>query len=626
LLEIYFGTIAVLVFKIPGTNKDSLKKDKSQSQYVSELTTIKLSYSEKDEQYKTVTKALENVKVSWFFFMGIGVDHMVKCEHPFVAQWLGLARFQHADVNEKASEEVTNFWEDQNLDQNLSRLHKRRKLVEVEGIVDFLQTGNKRLSDTSRFVHKSQLELLKRNEGNLSRKTSGLASNIDVDSNSAIADVENNPFFVPKYGKNLDKADEDEINQHKQDERSPSCSNCNTEINISGLIRFCPYCGGDIVLSENVSVFEELDYESDGENDTDDRDKEDKTPQNSKLRLRTGKIVEDVLFKFAKDMDYEHHAHSYIVDYDDENVKSLFTDIEWEELTKDRIGVPDVPSEIVKEMAKYGKKTLKELRTIVMTSYLKDDETYDISKHYDKEWIQTAMRALCNLYENMDSPLIRSQYEDWYTVSLFGSCIDFCIRDAQLGTDIKRTDAPSIDGIIYSIDKQFEVGAIEAARSFLGISDRKYLLEAFKMPKTLRDMYTDLLIAANYEQQKADKIQVVGVLHLGLWIQFVKLWRAGGSICIFRKDPRSFNVDSRFSKEGVKSFLKLLIAIYQYKLSIKDNLQVLNILNSNDNESDDDLENQLVEASRSSTPPPASTVEFFTDNVKTPRKLRKKSR
>ncbi|CAB4411087.1 unnamed protein product [Rhizophagus irregularis] len=125
-------------------------------------------------------------------------------------------------------------------------------------------------------------------------------------------------------------------------------------------------------------------------------------------------------------------------------------------------------------------------------------------------------------------------------------------------------------------------------------------------------MYTDLLIAANYEQQKADKIQVVGVLHLGLWIQFVKLWCAGGSTCIFCKDPRSFNVNSRFSKEGVKSFLKLLIAIYQYKVH-------------NDNESDDDLENQLVEASRSSTPPPASTVEFFTDNVKTPRKLRKKS-
>jgi len=162
--------------------------------------------------------------------------------------------------------------------------------------------------------------------------------------------------------------------------------------------------------------------------------------------------------------------------------------------------------------------------------------------------------------------------------------IQLCISFNSLFLIFCRTDAPSvssanrknrgrqantrkligrkIDGIIYSVDRKLEIGAIEAARSFLGVSDRKYLLEAFKMPKTLRDMYTDLMIAANYEQQKADNLQVVGII----WIQFVRLWRAGGSICIFRKDPRSFNVDSKFSKEAVKSFLKLLVAIYQHKV------------------------------------------------------------
>ncbi|GET55420.1 C2H2-type zinc finger transcription factor [Rhizophagus irregularis DAOM 181602=DAOM 197198] len=142
-------------------------------------------------------------------------------------------------------------------------------------------------------------------------------------------------------------------------------------------------------------------------------------------------------------MDYEHHAHSYIVDFDDENVKALFTDEEWKELTEDRIGVPSVPSDIVKEMARYGKKTVEELRITVMTTYLKDKERYDICKHFNQEWVQMTMRTLCNLYENVDSPLIRSQYEDWYTIALFGTCIDFCMRDIQLGTDIKRTDAPS---------------------------------------------------------------------------------------------------------------------------------------------------------------------------------------
>ncbi|RIA85121.1 hypothetical protein C1645_741827 [Glomus cerebriforme] len=55
----------------------------------------------------------------------------------------------------------------------------------------------------------------------------------------------------------------------------------------------------------------------------------------SKFHLSTGTVVEDVLFKFCKDMKHEHHAHSYIIDYDDEEIKALFNDVEWEELTTD---------------------------------------------------------------------------------------------------------------------------------------------------------------------------------------------------------------------------------------------------------------------------------------------------
>ncbi|CAG8697666.1 936_t:CDS:2, partial [Funneliformis caledonium] len=377
----------------------------------------------------------------------------------------------------------------------------------------------------------------------------------------------------------------------------------------------------------------------------------DAIPETSKLRLSsTGRIVEDILFEFAKDMDYEHHAHSYIVDFDDEDIKALFDEEEWKELTKDKIGVPSIPCDIAKELAKYGKKTLKELRAIVMVPYLKEGEEYDVNKHHGQEWIQMAMRTLCNLYGNVDAPLIRSQYEDWFTVALFGTCIDFCIR--ELGTDIKRTDAPSlssanrknrgrkantrtrkligrkIDGIIHIVDKPLEVGAIEGARSYSGVSDQKYLLETFKMPKTLRDMYAELMRALDYDDQKANKIQVIGILHLGLWIQFARLWRAGGSICIFRKDSLSHNVDSKFSEMGVISFLKLLVSIYQHKIIIKDNLQILNIWNNNANiKSGDDLLNELLEFGQSSSSysvsSPPRSVKFFSDSFKTPRKQRK---
>ncbi|CAG8578243.1 1620_t:CDS:10 [Diversispora eburnea] len=270
-------------------------------------------------------------------------------------------------------------------------------------------------------------------------------------------------------------------------------------------------------------------------------------------------------------------------------MNTLFTDKEWSELIKDRNVVPSVPRDIAEELSKYGSKTLKELRTKVMKSYLKDDEEYDVQKHYNREWIQMTMRTLCNLFENIDTPLVRTQYEDWFTVALFGTCIDFCVRDAQLGTDIKGTDAPSlssanrknrrrkanarkligrkIDGIIYITNRLVEIGAIEGARAFGGVSDNKYLLESFKMPKTLRDMYSDLIKAVNYDDQKADKLQII----------------------------------------------------------IRNNLQILNILNDDtDTESGDLLEELLKDDNEQCSTPPPVPIHFFADCENTPKKKKEK--
>ncbi|CAG8600424.1 11578_t:CDS:10, partial [Acaulospora morrowiae] len=442
------------------------------------------------------------------------------------------------------------------------------------------------------------------------------------------------------------------------------CSKCHMKINISGPMRFCPYCGSK-VASFDVTDFEEFESDNDEpvEPDEADENKDDEgppkidklafreahhaIPDNAKMHLKSGKIVEDVLFDFAKDMEHEHHAHSYIINYDDENVKALFTETEWNELTEDRIRIPAVPCEIGEELVRYGKKkTLSELRNSVLTSYLKDGAIYDINKHYNQEWIQMVLRTLVNLYENLDSSLIRNQYENWFTVTFLETFIDLCMRDIQLCTDIKRTDAPSlasanrksrgrsgntktriltgrkIDGIVYIVDRNIEVGAIEAAGSFSGVSDRKYLLETFKMPKTLRDMYADLVRTANYDEQKANNLQVFGILHLGLSIQFTRLYRAGGSICIFRKDAVSHHVDSKFSEDGIKSFLKLMVAIYQHKLIIRDNLHTLNIRNANTESGDDyDLLNDILGVGNYSTS--QSSIERFADSWPTSRKKKR---
>ncbi|KAG9291287.1 hypothetical protein G9A89_021789 [Geosiphon pyriformis] len=110
------------------TTKDSLSKDKIQSQYISELTTIKRSYEEMSEQHEIIEEA--------------------------------LASF----ANEKTSEDVKNFWEDKYLDQKLCTLEKKTKIIEAEGVMNFLQTGNERLNDASKMVHKSHLNFLERKE------------------------------------------------------------------------------------------------------------------------------------------------------------------------------------------------------------------------------------------------------------------------------------------------------------------------------------------------------------------------------------------------------------------------------------------------------------------------------
>ncbi|RIB27559.1 hypothetical protein C2G38_2061545 [Gigaspora rosea] len=46
---------------------------------------------------------------------------------------------------------------------------------------------------------------------------------------------------------------------------------------------------------------------------------------NAKMQLTLGRIVENILFNYIKNKEYEEHAHSYIVDSENEKIKSLFS-------------------------------------------------------------------------------------------------------------------------------------------------------------------------------------------------------------------------------------------------------------------------------------------------------------
>ncbi|CAG8717201.1 8850_t:CDS:2, partial [Funneliformis mosseae] len=289
---------------------------------------------------------------------------------------------------------------------------------------------------------------------------------------------------------------------------------------------------------------------------------------------------------------------------------------------------------IGKELAKYMKEDLAQLRQEVMRNFLKEDEVYDPKKHYFKEWIQITLRHLCNLYENPSAPLCREQYKDWFTVNLFGNCFNFLMRHPKMSTDIKRTDAPStasanrknrarkpkqrkltgrkINGIIHHPTYNIELGALEAARSFVNDGDRKLLIESFKMLKTLKD------------------------------ILFVRLWLAGGSICIFSKDD-IHSISDHFSKTSHLDFLKFLKAIVRSQIIIENNLKALGFIEQKTPKKDDFNEEDLIskilgndqDPSRPTTPENKiySIVDCFEtphkrkiSQIKTPRKMTDKKR
>ncbi|CAJ0827505.1 4441_t:CDS:10 [Entrophospora sp. SA101] len=108
---------------------------------------------------------------------------------------------------------------------------------------------------------------------------------------------------------------------------------------------FCGTCNQLRITADGNFVWKYRNAGNDNEQDPSKLDKgsvlkaHTSIPDALKMHLSMGRIVEDVF-----------HAHSYIIDYNDSDVKALFNDDEWRELTNDRIGIPTIPDEIAKEL------------------------------------------------------------------------------------------------------------------------------------------------------------------------------------------------------------------------------------------------------------------------------------
>lgn len=91
-----------------------------------------------------------------------------------------------------------------------------------------------------------------------------------------------------------------------------------------------------------------------------------KLDQNCMWTLESSRKVEEVIYEFARNLPVESNLHSFIINDADASAKSLFSDVEWKEITSSEVKEsPKLELSLRDLMLKYTVKSVKELRKII---------------------------------------------------------------------------------------------------------------------------------------------------------------------------------------------------------------------------------------------------------------------
>ncbi|RUO96580.1 hypothetical protein BC936DRAFT_141799 [Jimgerdemannia flammicorona] len=85
------------------------------------------------------------------------------------------------------------------------------------------------------------------------------------------------------------------------------------------------------------------------------------------------------------------------------------------------------------------------------------------------------------------------------------------------------------------------------------------------------------------DEHRVDKLQVVGMLHFGLNAQLVRMWRAGSSVLIFKKEEL-WTLPEEFSPTGFGDLLKFLGVVWQMRGIMWSDAKIIGDINNHDND------------------------------------------
>ncbi|CAG8532244.1 26124_t:CDS:10 [Gigaspora margarita] len=303
-------------------------------------------------------------------------------------------------------------------------------------------------------------------------------------------------------------------------------------------------------------------------------------------KLKSGRLVEEELYKLGLDMRFEHASHSFIVDVDDEAVKHHFDKEECLEIyNASGPEVPQLLQEIIEYLAKFTNKaikSLKEVRKAINEPDERFDDKYDKDAYHDLDYIRFA------LVREIDNDTFKDQkLEVWFNCHVWNAIVDQSFSGLN-GISVVRGESSSLanadrknaqrimperrqmdhrgDFIIRKVGdgENDEYGIGEAGKLWIDNHESKFLKESsIKTPKVLKDM---LLKLRNKVDDNSIKLQTVGMIHSGLMTTILRLDNPFGYVCRIR---RSESMQVPDDEKNFPDVLILLAAVLNFKAIVK---------------------------------------------------------
>ncbi|KAF0436972.1 hypothetical protein F8M41_004549 [Gigaspora margarita] len=293
-------------------------------------------------------------------------------------------------------------------------------------------------------------------------------------------------------------------------------------------------------------------------------------------RLKSGRYVEEVLYKIGLSLTYEHNVHSFIIDAEDETVKKHFDERELEEIS-DASGplVPNLSDDVIEYLKKFlNKKSIKEIRQTINEKDDRFDVDYDKEVYHDLDYIRLTIYSLVREIEN--AHLDCENLEQWYNCHIWNAIFDQSFGNMK-EISVVRGDGCKGDWIIRTNSKgnKNEFGYGEVGKTWIDKSGIKFLREvSLKSLKTLKDMLIDLMRTCKWNPDALSKLQTVGVVHSGLVMMVIRMDNPKGYIC---RVNRSNIMEVPHNEENFSDILEILAAVLNLKSIVKQTMKIVDM-------------------------------------------------